>query len=65
MVDGTPCDLKDGVRRVCVNGECRPVGCDGMLGSDLEEDKCRRCGGDGTGCVTAQGTLEDQVRESF
>ena len=62
VVDGTPCDLKDGMRRICVGGECRPVGCDGMLGSDVEEDKCRVCGGDGSNCNTIEGVLEDKVK---
>ena len=33
-------------------GECKAVGCDGMLGSDTQEDKCRVCGGDGSQCQT-------------
>lgn len=61
VVDGTSCDLNDGVRRVCVEASCRPVGCDGMLGSPAREDKCRVCGGDGTNCITAQGDLEEKV----
>ena len=35
VVDGTSCDLRDGLPRVCVEGECRPIGCDGMLGSQV------------------------------
>ncbi len=46
---------------MCVEGVCRAVGCDGMLGSPAREDKCRVCGGDGSGCLTSQGTLEEQV----
>ena len=60
-MDGTPCDLRDGERRVCVQGDCRPVGCDGMLGSPAREDLCRRCGGDGSGCITSEGILEEKV----
>ncbi|KFQ07275.1 A disintegrin and metalloproteinase with thrombospondin motifs 10, partial [Haliaeetus albicilla] len=39
VVDGTPCrqDSND----ICVNGECKHVGCDRVLGSDSKEDKCR------------------------
>ena len=34
VVDGTSCD--DEGRRICVDGECMPVGCDGNLGSNTE-----------------------------
>ena len=37
------------------------VGCDGMLGSELTEDKCRVCGGDGTDCNTVSGVLDQKV----
>ena len=65
MVDGTPCDLRDGKRRICVSGECREVGCDGMLGSDVQEDLCRNCGGDGKDCNTVTGVLDDKVSKVF
>ena len=58
VVDGTSCD--DEGRRICVDGECSPVGCDGLLGSDTEEDKCRVCGGDGSSCQTVTGVMRDQ-----
>ena len=38
------------------------VGCDGMLGSELTEDRCRVCGGDGTDCNTVSGVLDQKVR---
>lgn len=55
MVDGTPCrpDTVD----ICVGGECKHVGCDRILGSDLREDKCRVCGGDGSSCETIEGVF--------
>ncbi|XP_043651988.1 papilin isoform X5 [Drosophila teissieri] len=55
VVDGTRCNDKD--LDVCVNGECMPVGCDMMLGSDAKEDKCRKCGGDGSTCKTIRNTI--------
>ena len=58
VIDGTSCD--DEGRRICVDGECMPVGCDGLLGSDTEEDKCRVCGGDGSACDTVTGVIKDQ-----
>ena len=33
-----------------------------MLGSELTEDKCRVCGGDGTDCNTVSGVLDQKVR---
>ncbi|XP_015037150.2 papilin isoform X5 [Drosophila pseudoobscura] len=54
VVDGTRCNDKD--NDVCVNGQCMPVGCDMMLGSDAKEDKCRKCGGDGSTCKTIHNT---------
>ena len=33
------------------------VGCDRVLGSDAVEDKCRVCGGDGSGCETVRGVI--------
>ncbi|XP_037820569.1 papilin isoform X5 [Lucilia sericata] len=50
VIDGTRCNDKD--LDVCVDGQCQPVGCDMMLGSDAKEDICRKCGGDGTTCRT-------------
>uniref|UniRef100_A0A8C7N3W1 ADAM metallopeptidase with thrombospondin type 1 motif, 10 n=1 Tax=Oncorhynchus kisutch TaxID=8019 RepID=A0A8C7N3W1_ONCKI len=48
VVDGTPC--RDDSLDVCVNGECKHVGCDRILSSDVREDRCRMCGGDGSSC---------------
>ncbi|XP_041357696.1 A disintegrin and metalloproteinase with thrombospondin motifs 6-like [Gigantopelta aegis] len=53
VIDGTRCypDQLD----VCINGECHAVGCDGILGSPVKEDKCRVCGGDNSTCRTMSG----------
>ena len=61
VIDGTTCDLKDDVPRVCVDGECVAVGCDGELGGERREDKCRVCGGQGDGCNTVEGVLDDKA----
>ena len=61
VIDGTTCDLNDDVPRVCVDGECVAVGCDGELGGDKREDKCRVCGGQGENCNTVEGVLDDKV----
>ncbi|EQB78342.1 A disintegrin and metalloproteinase with thrombospondin motifs 10 preproprotein [Camelus ferus] len=59
VVDGTPCrpDTVD----ICVSGECKHVGCDRVLGSDLREDKCRVCGGDGSACETIEGVFSSAL----
>ncbi|XP_027624907.1 LOW QUALITY PROTEIN: papilin [Tupaia chinensis] len=56
VVDGTPCE--PGKRDVCVEGSCRAVGCDHELDSAKQEDKCLRCGGDGTACYPVSGTFD-------
>uniref|UniRef100_H3CXS6 ADAM metallopeptidase with thrombospondin type 1 motif, 10 n=1 Tax=Tetraodon nigroviridis TaxID=99883 RepID=H3CXS6_TETNG len=61
VVDGTPC--RDDSVDVCVNGECKHVGCDRVLGSDVREDRCRMCGGDGSGCVSVEGLFNHSLPE--
>ncbi|XP_040897108.1 A disintegrin and metalloproteinase with thrombospondin motifs 10 [Toxotes jaculatrix] len=61
VVDGTPC--RDDSLDVCVNGECKHVGCDRILGSDVREDRCRICGGDGSSCVSVEGLFNDSLPE--
>ncbi|XP_070325697.1 papilin isoform X6 [Odocoileus virginianus] len=56
VVDGTPCE--PGKRDICVDGSCRVVGCDHHLDSSKQEDKCLRCGGDGTTCYPVTGVFE-------
>ncbi|XP_048469866.1 A disintegrin and metalloproteinase with thrombospondin motifs 6-like [Rhincodon typus] len=53
VVDGTLCRMDS--LDICVNGECKHVGCDHTLGSDVKEDRCRVCGGDGSTCETIEG----------
>ncbi|XP_036342960.1 LOW QUALITY PROTEIN: papilin-like [Rhagoletis pomonella] len=55
VIDGTRCNDRE--LDVCVDGECQPVGCDMMLGSNAKEDKCRKCGGDGSTCHTIANTF--------
>ncbi|KAF5890956.1 A disintegrin and metalloproteinase with thrombospondin motifs 10-like, partial [Clarias magur] len=61
VVDGTPC--RDDSLDLCVNGECKHVGCDKILGSDAREDRCRVCGGDGSSCEAVEGTFNDSLPE--
>ncbi|XP_041108240.1 A disintegrin and metalloproteinase with thrombospondin motifs 6-like [Polyodon spathula] len=59
VIDGTRChaDSLD----ICINGECKHVGCDNTLGSDAKEDRCRICGGDGSTCEAIEGLFNDSL----
>lgn len=39
------------------------VGCDRILGSDVREDHCRVCGGDGSSCEVIEGVFNDSLSE--
>ncbi|XP_078025419.1 uncharacterized protein LOC117260823 isoform X2 [Epinephelus lanceolatus] len=56
VLDGTRCSYKD-PHSVCVRGECEKVGCDGVVGSSKQEDKCGVCGGDNSNCKTFKDTI--------
>ncbi|XP_022045205.1 A disintegrin and metalloproteinase with thrombospondin motifs 2-like isoform X3 [Acanthochromis polyacanthus] len=56
VLDGTRCSYKD-PHSVCVRGECEKVGCDGVVGSSKQEDKCGVCGGDNSSCETIKDTI--------
>ncbi|XP_066550939.1 papilin isoform X2 [Amia ocellicauda] len=55
VVDGTPCH--PGRKDVCVEGVCKPVGCDNMLESPQKEDPCLVCGGNGQSCYLVRKTF--------
>nr|XP_043896079.1 A disintegrin and metalloproteinase with thrombospondin motifs 2-like isoform X2 [Solea senegalensis] len=56
VLDGTRCSYKDPYS-VCVRGECEKVGCDNVVGSSKQEDKCGVCGGDNSSCKTFKDTI--------
>ncbi|ETE69425.1 A disintegrin and metalloproteinase with thrombospondin motifs 6, partial [Ophiophagus hannah] len=56
VIDGTQCNADS--LDICINGECKHVGCDNILGSDAKEDRCRVCGGDGSTCEAIEGYME-------
>ncbi|XP_056132724.1 A disintegrin and metalloproteinase with thrombospondin motifs 2-like [Lampris incognitus] len=56
VLDGTRCSYKDPYS-MCVRGECEKVGCDGVLGSSKQEDKCGVCDGDNSSCKTFKDTI--------
>nr|XP_023690290.1 A disintegrin and metalloproteinase with thrombospondin motifs 2-like isoform X2 [Paramormyrops kingsleyae] len=54
--DGTRCSYRDPYS-VCVRGDCVKVGCDYMIGSTEQEDRCGACGGDNSKCKTIKGNF--------
>ncbi|XP_032885767.1 A disintegrin and metalloproteinase with thrombospondin motifs 6 [Amblyraja radiata] len=59
VIDGTRCQADS--LDICINGECKHVGCDHILGSDAKEDRCRVCGGDGSTCEATEGLFNDSL----
>ncbi|XP_067424635.1 A disintegrin and metalloproteinase with thrombospondin motifs 6 isoform X2 [Emydura macquarii macquarii] len=59
VIDGTQCNADS--LDICINGECKHVGCDNILGSDAKEDRCRVCGGDGSTCEATEGFFNDSL----
>uniref|UniRef100_A0A8I3X2I2 ADAM metallopeptidase with thrombospondin type 1 motif 6 n=1 Tax=Callithrix jacchus TaxID=9483 RepID=A0A8I3X2I2_CALJA len=59
VIDGTQCNVDS--LDICINGECKHVGCDNILGSDAREDRCRVCGGDGSTCDAIEGFFNDSL----
>ncbi|XP_062068074.1 A disintegrin and metalloproteinase with thrombospondin motifs 6 isoform X5 [Lepus europaeus] len=59
VIDGTQCNADS--LDICINGECKHVGCDNILGSDAREDRCRVCGGDGSTCDAIEGFFNDSL----
>ncbi|CAL9698535.1 unnamed protein product [Knipowitschia caucasica] len=55
VTDGTEC--RPFSSSVCVRGKCVRTGCDGIIGSKLQYDKCGICGGDSSGCVRVAGNF--------
>nr|XP_055035395.1 A disintegrin and metalloproteinase with thrombospondin motifs 2 isoform X1 [Misgurnus anguillicaudatus] len=60
--DGTRCSYKD-LYSVCVRGECEKVGCDIVIASELEDDKCGVCGGDNSTCKIVKGNFTRSTRK--
>ncbi|XP_007237821.3 A disintegrin and metalloproteinase with thrombospondin motifs 5 [Astyanax mexicanus] len=55
VIDGTDC--RPHSSSVCVKGKCVRTGCDGIIGSKLQYDKCGICGGDSTSCIKVAGNF--------
>eukprot|EP00062_Callorhinchus_milii_P017807 gi/632970660/ref/XP_007901773.1/ PREDICTED: A disintegrin and metalloproteinase with thrombospondin motifs 5 [Callorhinchus milii] len=55
VIDGTECQPYS--TSVCVRGRCVRTGCDGIIGSKLQYDKCGMCGGDSSTCIKVARTF--------
>ncbi|XP_061591760.1 A disintegrin and metalloproteinase with thrombospondin motifs 17 isoform X1 [Cololabis saira] len=53
VMDGTPCGPYES--DLCVNGKCKKIGCDGIIGSSAREDLCGVCNGQGRSCQVVRG----------
>nr|XP_018673460.1 A disintegrin and metalloproteinase with thrombospondin motifs 18 isoform X1 [Ciona intestinalis] len=62
VIDGTPCDASS--TDVCIQGKCKHVGCDFVLGSNATFDSCGVCNGDNSTCQSFNGSYDDNVRDS-
>lgn len=54
--DGTKCVPGSRSNDICIKGECQPVGCDLVLNSGNEYDRCKVCKGDGSTCQLYTGS---------
>lgn len=61
MKDGTSCSHESFNK--CVNGICRPAGCDNKLDSDAQLDKCGVCNGNNDTCHDIIGTFRPEQIE--
>ncbi|KAL4234324.1 metalloendopeptidase [Mactra antiquata] len=56
--DGMECGINE--NKVCVQGDCMPVGCDWIVGSPLKNDICGVCDGDNSTCRLIHGEYLEQ-----
>ncbi|KAK6639908.1 hypothetical protein RUM43_008184 [Polyplax serrata] len=61
VIDGTPCAPES--FDICVNGQCKPAGCDHILSSDVRLDQCGKCGGNNDTCRLIQGFFNTSAEE--
>ncbi|XP_029399244.1 A disintegrin and metalloproteinase with thrombospondin motifs 7 isoform X2 [Mus pahari] len=65
VVDGTPCYQSRVSRDICLNGICKNVGCDFVIDSGAEEDRCGVCRGDGSTCQTVSRTFKEAEGQGY
>eukprot|EP00795_Rhopilema_esculentum_P006001 gene6001-11369_t len=64
VIDGTEC-RKGGAGGICVDGKCEQVGCDNQLHSNVTNDACGICGGNGTTCNVIEGEFTQMSGEGY
>ncbi|KAH8420533.1 hypothetical protein KR009_011265 [Drosophila setifemur] len=57
VLDGTPCTL--GTNNMCIDGICKKVGCDWLVDSEMQDDRCGVCGGSGDQCQPVRDVYAD------
>ncbi|XP_076112520.1 A disintegrin and metalloproteinase with thrombospondin motifs 16-like isoform X2 [Mytilus galloprovincialis] len=58
-VDGMKCMDKN---NLCINGVCKPIGCDWIVGSNASNDICGVCRGDNSTCRILSGEYTEQPK---
>ncbi|OXU21320.1 hypothetical protein TSAR_009108 [Trichomalopsis sarcophagae] len=58
--DGTPCSYE--TTDICIDGACRPMGCDGVLNSGRSRDACGLCDGRNSTCESVAGKFQRKLR---
>lgn len=62
MIDGTPCNQNTFDK--CINGICRPAGCDNKINSKLKLNKCGVCSSNNDICTLYSQTYSaKQIRK--
>ncbi|XP_072761907.1 A disintegrin and metalloproteinase with thrombospondin motifs 15 isoform X4 [Anoplolepis gracilipes] len=59
VIDGTSCGPD--TFHICVNGQCKPAGCDHVLNSTAELDTCGVCRGDNSTCQRITGSYNTSI----
>ncbi|KAJ8281573.1 hypothetical protein COCON_G00040920 [Conger conger] len=62
VYDGTRCSYKDPYS-ICMRGDCVKVGCDRVISSSQQEDKCGICGGDNSSCKIVKGNFHRSAKK--
>ncbi|XP_002121766.3 A disintegrin and metalloproteinase with thrombospondin motifs 12-like [Ciona intestinalis] len=63
VIDGTKCYNRG--KDICVDGICKSLGCDLMIDSPAQEDRCGVCRGDGTSCEPVDNIFDVKRGEQY
>ncbi|XP_012557771.2 A disintegrin and metalloproteinase with thrombospondin motifs 7 isoform X1 [Hydra vulgaris] len=76
VLDGTPChqdffdfmrytDYNEEMNGICVEGQCKKLGCDKQLDSEIHMDSCGVCGGIGDSCRVFEGEFNQPFGRGY